>query len=65
MQRGGGFSQEQPIPVPQCPYSAPNVCGNSQSPATDEAIGPTDKAFGLTANALSILGLIMLTLIQL
>lgn len=64
MQRGEGFSQEQPIPVPQCPYTAPNVCGNSPSPP-DEAIGPTDKAFGLTANVLSILRLMMLTLIQL
>ena len=52
MQRGERFSREQPIPVPQCPYTAPNVC-------------ETDKAFGLTANVLSILGLMMLTLIQL
>ena len=69
IQRGEGVSQEQPIPVPQCPYSAPSVCGNSPSPTdeaigpTDEAIGPTDKAFELTANVLGILGLMMLTLI--
>ena len=55
-QRDQGFSQEQAIPIPQCPYSAPSVCS---------LVSPTDKASGLAASILSIIGLMILTLVVL
>lgn len=48
LQRGGGFGQQEPIPVPQCPYTAPDVCSL------------TDKAFGLAASVMCSFGLMVI-----
>ena len=80
MQETVGFGQEQLIPVPQCPYEAPNVCASvslptdsvsppmdSVSPPKDSVNLPMDKGFGLAASILSSVGglMVFVTLILL